>query len=518
MKRCNYLFSQLIILIVFCLSSNSLSFAETRVALIIGNSQYASAPLKNPVNDAQDMGNTLATLGFDVDVYQDLNRKQMRSAIRKFGEKLKKSDVGLFFYAGHGIQIKGKNYLIPIATDVSSADEVEDESIDANSILRKMETAANPVNIVILDACRNNPFARSFRSSAQGLARMEGPVGSLIAYATAPGSVASDGTGRNGLYTQHLLNTLQAPNLNIEQVFKTVRKNVIKETGGKQIPWESSSLTGDFVFSLSDKAPSPPPVNRNHLQIISNISGAKVSLNSIPRGVTNQQGVLNLSNLNDSEVHLEIKAKGYKTEQKKVKLIAGQWQKVTIPLKKTIAEKKTPAPERVRDSQETHQKLCLKPGKMVLLSRVAFSDHKGNIKKKTISPYLFSRFKNLLAEQSFTLTNGGEASKPVKLKLLKKAEVSWFQKLTGKQSTHYLLAIDIRVKAHPIKLYKTQMKTIQGEITMELTSLKSGESLAMTAKSFKTAGIIIDEVFKQQVEIKLKAMLEDLLTNACKSH
>ncbi len=236
-----------LLLLFLTLFSNHAS-AQIRVALVIGNANYKSSPLANPANDATDMTVALRKRGFEVASYTNLDRKGMRQAIRDFGEKLKRSDVGLFYYAGHGIQIKGKNYLVPLSADVSSADEVQDESIDANSILRKMESAGNDVNIVILDACRNNPFARSFRSMGQGLARMEGPVGSFIAYATSPGSVAADGSGRNGVFTQFLLQALNQPVLSIEQTFKSVRNNVKNATNGKQIPWESSSLLGEFFF------------------------------------------------------------------------------------------------------------------------------------------------------------------------------------------------------------------------------------------------------------------------------
>jgi|GEM_PF-1478384 len=225
--------------------------AKNRVALVIGNSEYASSPLKNPANDAKDMATALRNLGFDVIEKQNLSRRGMRQAMRAFGKKLTKEDVGLFYFAGHGMQVEGRNYLMPVDADVQSEDEVQDEGIDANSVLRKMKGAGNSLNIVILDACRNNPFSRSFRSGTRGLARMDGPVGSLIAYATAPGSVAADGAESNGVYTKYLLSALKIPNLTIEQVFKKVRADVEAETVGKQIPWETSSLKGEFKFNIN---------------------------------------------------------------------------------------------------------------------------------------------------------------------------------------------------------------------------------------------------------------------------
>ncbi len=225
------------------------SYAAPKTALVIGNSNYQSSPLTNPANDAADIAEKLRYLGFEVFDKFDLNRKQMRNAIREFGQTLKqKGGAGIFFYAGHGIQVKGENYLIPIGADIQSEFEVPDESVQANLLLRALEDAGNPLNIVVLDACRDNPFARSFRSSAKGLARMEGGVGTLIAYSTGPGNVAMDGEGRNSPYTKYLLKYMTQTGLSIEQVFKRVRVGVEKDSGGRQIPWESSSLRNDFYF------------------------------------------------------------------------------------------------------------------------------------------------------------------------------------------------------------------------------------------------------------------------------
>lgn len=222
---------------------------EKRVALVIGNGAYKTSPLKNPVNDATDIADELQRFGFKVILRRDASRRDMRQAIREFSRELKRSQVGLFYFAGHGIQIKGGNYLVPVGADIENEADAEDLSIDANYVLRTMEEAQVKVSIVILDACRNNPYARSFRSAGTGLAQMSAATGSLIAFATAPGSVAADGTGRNGLYTQHLLESLRQPNTDILKVFQRVRANVVRDTGGKQTPWESTSLVGDFFFA-----------------------------------------------------------------------------------------------------------------------------------------------------------------------------------------------------------------------------------------------------------------------------
>lgn len=256
-------------------------FAEQRVALVIGNGDYKFAPLNNSVNDAQDIAKALRGLGFQVTLKLNQDRVGMALAIRDFGNQIKKGGTGLFYYAGHGMQVKGKNFLIPVEADILAEDEVPYRAIDANELLAKMESAKNRVNLVILDACRNNPFARSFRSGSQGLAQMDAPVGTLIAFATAPGSVAADGSGRNGLYTQHLLTAMRQPGLKIEDVFKRVRQGVREESGDRQIPWENTSLEGDFYFKPGKEA---QPVQ------VANVAPAPVV--SAPRSVAKKLTLL----------------------------------------------------------------------------------------------------------------------------------------------------------------------------------------------------------------------------------
>ena len=232
--------------------------AEPRVALVIGNGGYDFDRLKNPVNDAIDMAEALKPFGFKVILRTDATQRQMKRALRDFRAELSRGGVGLFYYAGHGVQSRGRNYLIPVGADIERESDIEDESVDANLVLAYMEEAGTRVNIVILDACRNNPFSRSFRSANRGLAIMETVAkGTFIAYSTAPGSVASDGEGRNGLYTKHLLTSLREPDSDIERVFKRVRSGVADETRNLQIPWDSSSLLGDFRFRLERPKPVP---------------------------------------------------------------------------------------------------------------------------------------------------------------------------------------------------------------------------------------------------------------------
>jgi len=232
--------------------------SENRTALVIGIGDYRTAPLKNPVNDAQDMAAALREVGFDVIHRENVNRREMRAAIREFGRKIRQGGVGLFYFAGHGVEVGGSNYLIPLGSNIEEEFEVADEAVAADSVLRAMGDADNHLNIIILDACRNNPFARSFRSASRGLARMTAPTGSLLVYATAPGSVAADGDGRNGVFTKHLLDAMQNPGSTLEQVFKQVRINVGRDTSGRQVPWEESSLTGDFYFRPATTVAAAP--------------------------------------------------------------------------------------------------------------------------------------------------------------------------------------------------------------------------------------------------------------------
>ena len=222
---------------------------EQRVALVIGNASYKDSPLRNPVNDAKDIAETLKGLGFKVILRINSDRRQMIEAVREFGSSIKRGGVGLFYYAGHGVQSRGKNFLMPVGARIEGEGDLEFEAMDANMVLAQMDEAANRVNIVVLDACRDNPYTRSFRSANKGLAQMDSVKGSFIAYSTAPGSVAADGIGRNGTYTKHLLTSLRQSDTKIEEVFKRVRLEVARETGNKQIPWDSSSLLVDFYFS-----------------------------------------------------------------------------------------------------------------------------------------------------------------------------------------------------------------------------------------------------------------------------
>ncbi|MCK5664697.1 MAG: caspase family protein, partial [Thiotrichaceae bacterium] len=335
----NLIFPVMILVLLLNLSvfgisilNESVAYAANRTALVIGNSQYKSAPLKNPANDAKDIAALLEKCDFDVKLILNASRREMKMAVRSFGKTLRKSSgTGLFYYAGHGIQLKGRNYLIPVKSTIESEGDVEFEAVDAGLILNKMEDAGNKLNIVILDACRNNPFTRSFRSSSKGLARMDAPAGSLVAYATAPGSVAADGEGKNGIYTKHLLENMRKPGLTIEQVLKKVRVGVLSETGKKQTPWELSSLTGDFYFSQKPvMVASSPGYATGVLQISSQPTGADTFIHGNFQG----KSPVEIKDIEPGSYTVKAVLKGYNTEDKKVFINSGRKAVVNFNLDK----------------------------------------------------------------------------------------------------------------------------------------------------------------------------------------
>lgn len=230
------------------------SNSEKRVALVIGNGAYRKAkPLPNPTNDATDMAATLKSLGFEVFSGTNLDKRGMENLIREFGNKLASGGVGLFYYAGHGIQVGGENYLVPVDADIPEEDEVSYAAVPLNLVLAKMNSARNDLNIVVLDACRNNPFARSWRSfrdnsNTDGLAKISPPTGTLVLYATEPGKVASDGAGRNGLFTEALLKQIKNPNLEYDQMVKQLSAEVWQKSNKQQLPWKEGNTLADFYF------------------------------------------------------------------------------------------------------------------------------------------------------------------------------------------------------------------------------------------------------------------------------
>jgi uncharacterized caspase-like protein len=241
--------------------------ANDRVALVIGNRDYAYSPLENPLNDARDMRDKLKSLGFEVVYRENADLQSMETAVGQFGEKLRGRQVGLFYYSGHGIQYEGENFLIPVDNANFSENSLKYKALNVGLLLDTMKSAAHPVSIVILDACRDNPF-RGFRAmGSRGLANVSGPAGSLLAFATAPGQTAADGIGgRNGIYTKHLLAHLDTPDITVEELFKRVRRGVGSETVNRQVTWENSSLSGDFCFVNCPKESVAAQVEMDSLQ------------------------------------------------------------------------------------------------------------------------------------------------------------------------------------------------------------------------------------------------------------
>jgi uncharacterized caspase-like protein len=231
--------------------------AAERVALLIGNNNYGAAPLRNAVNDAKDLGEALKELGFKVIVRENATRKDMFEAIREFGAALDGANTAFFFYAGHAMQFKDRNYLIPIDIAMGSEEDVTFFAIDISQVFDRMDKARTRHNFIVLDACRDNPFASSFKVSNAGLAQMSAPSGTLIAYATSPGSTAQDGFGRNGIYTKNILANIRVPDVPVEIMFRRVRESVERETLSRQTPWDSSSLKGDFAFNSTATAMRP---------------------------------------------------------------------------------------------------------------------------------------------------------------------------------------------------------------------------------------------------------------------
>ena len=236
----------------------------SKVALVIGNADYSPRPLRNPVNDAQSVATALHELGFDVTLRDNVDFTQMLDAMRDFWLKSREANVRVFYYAGHGVQYHGENYLLPVDTILKSEDDIPRKAASVNALLDKLKQASTGVNILILDACRTLPFlstrgrnSSTTRGSENGLAQVVAPQGTLIAFSTAPGAVAYDGAGDNSIYTHRLITHLKTPGLPVEQLFKRVRIDVVQLSKDQQIPWESSSLLGDFCFRTGQTGKCP---------------------------------------------------------------------------------------------------------------------------------------------------------------------------------------------------------------------------------------------------------------------
>lgn len=332
-------FSFTIAILIFMTVSTTCAGAAQKVALVIGNAEYRDAPLRNPANDANDISKNLKKCGFKVLTYINADLRTMEDAIDQFYRELRDSDTALFYYAGHGIQVHGSNYLIPVGERITSKSDVKYMSVDVGRVMGKMADAQSGLNILILDACRDNPFKRSFRAYTRGLGEMEAPKGSILIYATGPGTVAADGSGRNGLFTSYFLKNMMIPDITIEKVVKLTRKDVYDKTDGSQLPWSSSSLLGDFFFvggqnvamyhPVTKKPAAPSPKKR---------SDAKIFVKTDPSGATVK--ILNIREkfaqgmkLAPGKYHIQAKLQGYQTKSRWITLDSGQTENLTLSLK-----------------------------------------------------------------------------------------------------------------------------------------------------------------------------------------
>lgn len=297
---------------------------DLRVALVIGNAAYSDAPLANPGNDARAMGDTLRGLGFTVIEVRDAGREQMLAAIQRAGDSLHgKRGVGMLFYAGHGLQLDWRNYMVPVDASLKVSADIPKQAVDVNLVIDVFKRAGNRMNILVLDACRDNPFAGT--TSSKGLSPVDAPIGTFLAYATAPGNVAEDGDPAqgNGLYTRFLLDEIKKPVSKIEDVFKRVRLQVRKASQGRQIPWESTSLEDDFYFNHGKRvlAATPEPKSRDAAFQVEKVEWDQIRnsqraedfyayLQKYPNGLISEQAQAQLNRLDQVRIQAQADQSG----------------------------------------------------------------------------------------------------------------------------------------------------------------------------------------------------------------
>jgi len=297
---------------------------DLRLAVVIGNAAYpGAAALANPVNDAKSIASTLRGLGFEVIELNDAGNAQMRAAIAQAQAQLKgQKGIGMLYYAGHGLQLDWQNYMVPVDARLAQASDVPERTVNVNAVLDAFKAAGNRMNIIVLDACRDNPFGQAGVGSGKGLAQLDAPPGTLLAYATAPGNVAEDGAEKpadggpgHGLYTRYLLQELKKPVAKIEDVFKRVRLNVRQQSQGRQIPWESTSLEEDFYFNTGKVVVAAPPkeaerdkafevekADWDKIRDSSNADDFYAFLQKYPTGLISQQATAALERLAKAQI------------------------------------------------------------------------------------------------------------------------------------------------------------------------------------------------------------------------
>src|SRR5215210_7717737 len=266
--------------------------AENRIALVIGNSEYQNvARLTNPGNDANAITKALQSADFEVQTLTDLTRLDMGRALSQFANTVAakgKDTVALVFYAGHGLQIEGENYLVPTDANIEREADVPLSTMRLADVMKALESLPSKMRVVILDACRNNPYTTLQKTTGRGLAIVDAPAGSIVAYSTSPGQEALDGTGNNSPYSSALVEAMKEPGLAIEQMFKNVRLKVNKVTEGRQVPWESSSLTANFAFVpgadpvTALNQPASPPAQSQDLSAVNRQHAAEIAKRPAP--------------------------------------------------------------------------------------------------------------------------------------------------------------------------------------------------------------------------------------------
>jgi formylglycine-generating enzyme required for sulfatase activity len=320
-----------------------------RVALVIGNAAYKNAtPLSNTINDAVIMANALKSLGFELvggKAQTDLDKGGLDNVIRKFGETIRGKRVAFLYYSGHGVQVDGRNYLIPTSANVVSKTDVKYELVNVDNVLDDMNASGTKVNIIVLDACRNNPFGdKGLRGTGSGLAVMDAPSGTIVAYATGPGKTAADGVGKNSPYTESLARVITEPGLDIEDVFREVGKDVQIKTGGVQVPWKMDSLTEKFYFKMTIEVegsfqtaggpgpasapPKPETPRTGSIKVKSTPPGAMVYVNGDQKGLS----PMTISGLSPGSVGLKVVLDGYEMVEDTVKIQAGKEETMNYTL------------------------------------------------------------------------------------------------------------------------------------------------------------------------------------------
>ncbi|WP_295399484.1 caspase family protein [uncultured Thiocystis sp.] len=306
----------------------------SRLALVIGNGNgngngdYASGALANPANDANDIAAKIRALGFQTDLLLNANQQAMEQAIERFTSALEgEGNVGFFYFAGHGIEYEGNNYLIPIGATINGQADLRYQAVDAGWVRDGMTEAGNGLNLIVLDACRDNPFSSDVRSSSRGLAQMHPATGVFVLYATQPGAVARDGNGRNGVFTKHLLASIDTPGMEVEQVAKRTAQAVARETGRAQMPWSEGMVLGEFAF-VPSLVPKPPP-DFGQLQVFNDTNKAEIWLDGQSAGCAAPGQPLDLSDLTVGEHWVMIRAKGGPLV-KQVRVEPGSRSQVTL--------------------------------------------------------------------------------------------------------------------------------------------------------------------------------------------